>query len=175
MMKSYQRAKAPTNSCGEYMYRKTVIATICFTLSGAAAWLNAGEIRQNFLKIKDENETQASQARFKEETLINNMQRALKMSLLRHYSLCNYEKTKIDGSNIEISDENPNMYYFQYEKFAGYFIFSQNPREYLQIPIDEKILLESGAVLTRLQDPECSKDTPTTKPAPATKKSAAEN
>lgn len=83
------------------------------------------------------------------------MERALKMSLLRHYSLCNYRQIEVTASNIEVSDENPNMYYFQYEKFAGYFIFSRNPRRYLQTPTDEKVLLESGAQITRIMTPEC--------------------
>ena len=130
---------------------------ISFSLSGAAAWLNAGEIRQNFLKMKRDTEQQVIDSKYSDQTLLENMQRALKMSLLRYYSFCNYENIQLEDSSIEASEENPNMYYFQYEKFAGYYIFSRSPKQYLQVPTDEKVLLAPGATITRLNDPECNK------------------
>ena len=151
-------AFAPTFMCGDHMYRKSLAVAFCFILSGGAAWLSSGEIRQNFLKVKEQIANSEAESRYSDQTLLNNVERALKMSLLRHYSLCSYEKIEVSASNIEASAENPNMYYFQYEKFAGYFIFSRNPRQYLQSPIDEKILLEPGAQIVRLKSPEC-KDT----------------
>lgn len=134
------------------------ILMVAFFISGTSGYLISGEIQDHFLRVKTETEKDKGSEARQQTTLNENIRRALKMSLLRDYMLCDYQKVDISESNIEVSSENPNMYYFRYEKFAGYYIFPQDPRRYLQSPVDAKILLEPDSSIVQLNDPECKPD-----------------
>lgn len=132
-------------------------------LAGAALFstpaITGGEIKDEFYRLQDQIQKGATPQEEKEALLVENIKRAIRMSLLRTYSYCDYNLVDIDASNIEQSETDPYLYYFQYQDFVGYYLFTQDPKRYLQIPADEKVYVPKTTDLVRLEDAACDTNT----------------
>ncbi len=128
--------------------------TLFVFLNGSAF---AGEIMDKFYRVHKEIKGPALTEEEKTELLLENLNRAIRMSLLRSFSYCDYNNVNLTTNDIEQSDTDPFMYYVEYNEFVGFYIFTQDPKEYLQTPADEKIYLPRGVKVMTLEDPRCRK------------------
>ncbi|MDH4261870.1 MAG: hypothetical protein OEV78_02360 [Spirochaetia bacterium] len=135
---------------------KNIFLTFLFLISG---FIYAGPIKDKFLDINDKIDKTKLSDEEKNKTLEENVNRALKMTLLQQFNLCGYEKAQVGKEGYEVSDINPSLVYIQYEKFVGYYLFSSNPTNYLQYPSSSKVLLEPGSKIIRSYEKECTDST----------------
>jgi len=134
--------------------KKTVLLSI-FLVSGV---IHAGAIKDKYLDINDKIDKTKLSDDTKSKTLEENVNRALKMTLLQQYNLCGYEKASIGKDGYEVSELNPALIYVQYQSFVGYYLFASNPAYFLQYPLDSKVLLEPGSKIVRAYDKSCAGD-----------------
>jgi len=146
---------------------KNIFLALVFLLSGVAY---AGTIKDRFLETNEKIDKLKLSDEEKQKTLEENVNRALKMTLLQQYNLCGYEKAQIVKDGYEVSELNPNLVYVQFQSFVGYYLFASNPTFYLQYPADSRILLEPGAKIVRAYQKECDGNIGITKSEPAGQK-----
>lgn len=135
---------------------KNVFFTCVFLLANV---LHAGAIKDKFLDTSDKIDKLKTSEDVKNRILEENVNRALKMTLLQQYNLCGYEKAQVGKDAYEVSDLNSSLVYVQYQGFIGYYLFASNPTSYLQYPADSRVLLEPGSKIVRAYEKECVEGT----------------
>ncbi|MDH4200787.1 MAG: hypothetical protein OEV66_10450 [Spirochaetia bacterium] len=122
----------------------------------ASQLIYAGAVKDKFLELSDKLDKQKASIDERTKILEENINRAIKMTLMQQYNLCNAEKAEIGKDGYEVSELNQNLIYIQYQGFVGYYLFASNPTAFIQYPIDSKVLVEADAKIVRSYDSACA-------------------
>jgi hypothetical protein len=135
--------------------KKKILGIIILIHSAFFTALFAESIKEKYMSTYEKIEKAASSQDEKLKLLKENINRALKMTLLEQYNLCNYQNAQINADSFEVSDLNPNLVYIKYGNFVGYYLFSADPTKFLQAPLNSNLLLEPGSKIIKSYDKNC--------------------
>lgn len=140
------------------MKRISILLTAAlFTLSIAPV-LYAGEIKDEYFKVKDQlninKDTEEKRKKQLHETMTANIRRVLQ----RYFKYENAENAEVTTDNYERSELDANLYYFRYDNYVGFFQFANNPEVYFALPREESILRRPGTEDENRDDDENNTD-----------------
>jgi hypothetical protein len=120
------------------------IFLLLFIISNTLIWAGPKEgVMSEFRAVEEGIRKKFRSEKEQQQTLENNLLRALKMSILRrfYYDADNYLKD-LNVNNISWEAPlSPNIYYVKYKYFIVRYDFANDPRFFLQSPVYEKFLI----------------------------------